>query len=117
MIHFSLSDQYEKVNKKIIRYIIRNIPGGVHLARGMRNNKLPNMLLDTNSKQEKNPDGTSEVDEDDYELQVLQWKESANIQIERKRHVNECNQKLYAILIDQSSPYMRSKLEVTTVHG
>ena len=58
----------------------------------MRNGKLPNMLLYTKPKQEKNPDGTSLVGSDEYEIQVMEWKEKANIQIKRKRNVNEGNQ-------------------------
>ena len=50
---FSLANIYKKLTKYIIRYVIRNIPDGVHLAHGMRNSKLPNMSLDTNLKQEK----------------------------------------------------------------
>ena len=86
------------------------MPGGVHLPREMRNFKQPNMSLDPNPKQYKNPDGTSAVDNDKYELQVLEWKENKNIQIERKRNLNEGNHKLYAVLIDQSLLSMRSKL-------
>ena len=48
--HFSLADRYEKVTKEIIRYVIRNLPGGVNPAREMRVGKLPNKLLDTNTK-------------------------------------------------------------------
>ena len=47
----------------------------------MREGKLPNMSLDHNPKQEKNPYGESAVEEDEYELQVLEWKDNANIQI------------------------------------
>ena len=108
--HFSPADQYEKATKNIIRDVIRKMPGGVHLPREMRNFKQPNMSLDPNPKQYKNPDGTSAVDNDKYELQVLEWKENKNIQIERKRNLNEGNHKLYAVLIDQSLLSMRSKL-------
>ena len=74
--HFSLADQYEKATKNIIRDVIRKMPGGVHLTRGMRDGKLPNMLLDSKPKQENNPYGTSSVDKDKYKLQVLEWNEN-----------------------------------------
>ena len=80
------------------------------------NSKLTNMLLDTKPKQEKNPDGTSAVDEDEYELQVLGWKDNAKIQIERKRDVNEVNHKIYAPLIDKLLLVMHTKIEVTIGH-
>ena len=112
----SLSNRYERVTKEVIRYVIRNLPGGVHLVHGMRNSKLPSMLMDTKPKQEKNTDGTSAVDKDEYKLQVLKWKENEKIQIKRKRHVNERTHNLYAIIINKSSPEMRSKLDVTTGH-
>ena len=51
VIGFSLADIYEKITKEIIRYVIRKLPFGVHLARGIRDGKLPNMSLDTNPKQ------------------------------------------------------------------
>ena len=94
MSQLSLADQYEKLTKDIIRYVIRKIPGGVHLARGMRDGKLHNMSLDPNPKQEKNPDGTSAVDKNEYKLQVMEWRENGNIQIKRKRNASEGNQKL-----------------------
>ena len=50
-IQFSLADRYDKSTKEIIRYVIRNLPGGVNLARGMCNRKLPNMLMYPNPKQ------------------------------------------------------------------
>ena len=84
--------------------------------RGMRDGKLHNMSLDPKTKQDKNKDGTSAEDEDDYELQVLEWKDNLKIQIERKRHVNKVKKKLYTILIDQSFRDMRSKIEGTTGH-
>ena len=100
----SLSNRYERVTKEVIRYVIRNLPGGVHLVHGMRNSKLPSMLMDTKPKQEKNTDGTSAVDKDEYKLQVLKWKENEKIQIKRKRHVNERTHNLYAIIINKLSP-------------
>ena len=50
-IQFSLADRYDKSTKEIIRYVIRNLPGGVNLARGMCNRKLPNMFMYPNPKQ------------------------------------------------------------------
>ena len=84
--------------------------------RVIRDSKLTNMLLGTKPKQEKNPDGTSAVDEDEYELQVLGWKDNAKIQIERKRDVNEVNHKIYAPLIDKLLLVMHTKIEVTIGH-
>ena len=110
VIHFSLANWYDKVTKDIIRYVIRKLPDGVNLARGMRDGKLPNMLLDPKSIQEKNTDGKSVVDEDKYDLQVMEWKENLKIHIERKRHINEGNQKPYIILVYQSSLVMCSNL-------
>ena len=66
MSQFYLANWYGKVTKDIIRYVIRKLPGGIHLTRGMRNGKIPNMSLDPKKKQEKNPDGTSAVEEDEY---------------------------------------------------
>ena len=83
---------------------------------GMRDGKLPNMSLVPKPKQEKNPDGTSAVDEDEYKLQVLGWKDNAKIQIERKRDVNEVNHKIYAPLINQLLLAMHTKIEVTIGH-
>ena len=90
--------------------------GGLHLAHRMSNRKITNMLIDTKPKQENKPNGTSAVNDDEYENQVMLCKENVKIQIERKRNVSKGNQKLYTILIDQSLPLMRSKLEVTTGH-
>ena len=50
---FTLAVSYEKVTEEIIRYVIKKLPGGVYLARGMRDDKLPNMSLDPKPKQEK----------------------------------------------------------------
>ena len=50
-----LYNLYEIITKYIIRYVIRKLPGGVHLAHGMCNDKLPKMSLDPNPKQ---PRGT-----------------------------------------------------------
>ena len=111
MSQFSLADIYEKVTKDIIRYVIRKLPGRVHLARGTRGDKLPNMSLDPNLKQDKKLDGTSAVEKYEYKLQVLEWKENTKIQTKRKMHVNKGNHNLYAILIDQSSSAMCSKPE------
>ena len=93
------------------------MPGGVHLARGMWNGKLPKMLLDTKPKQEKNPYGTSLVENDEYELQVLEWKENAKIKTERKKNVSRGNQKLYVILINQLLPTICSNIEGATGHN
>ena len=57
------------------------------------------------------------MDKDKYNLQVMEWKENKKINIKSKSHMNEGNQKLCAILIDQSSPEMFSKLEGTTGHN
>ena len=46
----------------------------------------------------------------------MECKENTKIQIKRKRNVNEGNQKLYAILINQLSLVIRSKLEGTIGH-
>ena len=81
MSQFSPAAQYEKVTKEIIRYVIINLPDGVRLARGMRDSKLPKIFLDTKPKQEKKPCGASAVDEDEYKLEVLEWKENSNIHI------------------------------------
>ena len=70
---FSLDDWYEKVAKEIIRYVIRKLHVGVQLVCEIRTRKLCNMSLDTNTKQEKNMDGKLAVDEEEYELQVLEW--------------------------------------------
>ena len=75
----SLAGQYEILIKEIIRYIIRNLPGRLHLGCGMCDDKLPNMFLDPNTKQEKNPDGKSAVDDNKYNIQVLEWKENMRI--------------------------------------
>ena len=64
----SLSNRYERVTKEVIRYVIRNLPGGVHLMRVICDSKLTNMLLGTKPKQEKNPDGTSAVGKYQYKL-------------------------------------------------
>ena len=104
VILFYLDNQYDKATKYIIKYVIRKLPGRVQLAHGTSDGKLPKMFLDTNPKQENNPDGTSEVEKDGYELQVMEWKDNKKTQIERKRHVNKGNQNIYAILINQSSP-------------
>ena len=57
----------------------------------MSNGKIPSMSLNPKPKQEKKLDGKSVVDKDKYELQVLECKYNAKIQIDRKRHVNEGN--------------------------
>ena len=114
MSQFSLVNLYEKVTKNIIRCVIRKLSSGVHLAHGICDGKLPNMYLDSNLKQEKNPDGTLAVDDDEYKLQVLEWKENAKIYIERKRNGNGGNQKLYTILVNHFFLLMCSKLEGTT---
>ena len=44
---FYIAGRYEKVTEEIITYVMKNLPGGVHLARGTRDGKLDNMLLDT----------------------------------------------------------------------
>ena len=85
--------------------------------RGMRDGKLTNMSMDINPKQYKKPCWISAVDKDKYNLQVMEWKENTKIHIKSKRHMNEGNQKLCAILIDQSSPEMFSKLEGKTGHN
>ena len=50
------------------------------------------MSLNPNPKQKKKPDGASALDKDKYKLKVLEWKDNAKIEIERKRHMNEGNQ-------------------------
>ena len=83
----------------------------------MRDGKLPNMSLDPKPKQEKKPYGTSVVDKYEYNLQLLESKYNAKIQIKGKRHMNKVNQKLYSILINKLLPEMRSKLEDMTGHN
>ena len=89
--HFSLANWYEKVTKEIIINVIRNLPSGVYLARVMRDVKIRNMLLDTNTKQYKKPDRTSAVENEEYEFQILDWKDNTHIKNERKRKMNEGN--------------------------
>ena len=57
----------------------------------MRDVKIRNMLLDTNTKQYKKPDRTSAVENEEYEFQVLEWKDNTHIKNERKRKMNEGN--------------------------
>ena len=117
MIQFSLDYRYEKVTKVIIRYVIINLHVGIYLARGICDGKIPNISLYTKHKQDKNMDGTSAFYKEKCEIQVLEWKYTAKIQIKRKRHVNKGSQKLYTILIYQPFTAMQSKLEVTTKHN
>ena len=92
VIQFSLDDTYEKVTKEIIRYVIRQLCGGVYFSCGMCEGKIRNMSLNPNPKQKKKPDGASALEKDKYKLKVLECKDNAKIEIERKRHMNEGNQ-------------------------
>ena len=62
---FYIANWYKKLTEDIIRYVIRKLTGGVHLAHGMRNGKLLNMSMDTKPKKYKKPVGTSAMDNDE----------------------------------------------------
>ena len=68
VIQVFLSDQYGKVTKAIYWYVIRKLPAGVELARGMRNGILPRFPFPIKPK--KKPG----VDAEEYEIISYKWK-------------------------------------------
>ena len=68
----SLADWYKNVTKAISRYVIRKLPAGVDLARGMCDSMLPRFPFPTKHKKEPG------VDAKEYEIISYEWKFTAN---------------------------------------